>query len=446
MNLENCAKLFNSYANGTLYVGFSGGADSTAALLLTLHFQPRFAFRVIAIHFDHNLRGEESQREAENAEKFAREHNIEFHCIKLNLAPGANLEERSRNARLSAWKELVAAHPDTAVVLGHHAGDRAENLFLRLARGANVSALTSMRSCSTVENVTFLRPLLAFTRSEIEDFLHTNGVHSWAKDSSNSDNRFARNMLRNKLLPEFFALSPGGETGLARSLSALESDAEFIESEVDNRFREIAGQSATPLEFWQKQPPALLIRLLRRFVARESGYDYIPNREILMRLADYWSVSSPNARKIPLDANRSLLLQGNLLALDRVELNFAQVVWNWRDEPEIAWGNSRFSAQIIPSPVTVSLNEALFDANLLDSPLTIDRRHDGDRIIPFGEKTEKSLKKLRIDRGVAANAVLPVLRGRSGIVWAPGIRHGAAFAITPKTNSIVKLKYILDRK
>ena len=437
MNLEICAKLFESSAGGTLYAGFSGGADSTAALLAALHFRERFRLRLVAIHFEHGLRGAESRREAEEAGRFAAEHGVEFRCIPLRLTPGPNLEAEARNARLAAWRKL-AAGTGAAVVLGHHADDRAENLFLRLARGSNASGLTAMRERSTVAGVTFLRPLLRFRRSEIETFLRGRGIGRWAEDSSNADSRFTRNAVRNTLLPAFRSLTPGSEAGLFRSLEALEADAEFIEAEAEKQFREIAGRTAVPLEFWRRLPPALLIRLLRRFVAEQSGRDYIPNREALARLTETWSAPARRARKIPLDAERSLLLRDGALSLARPQPEPEPAAWNWRTEPEIEWNGSRFSAEFIPAPEPVTLDEALFDADALASSLVIDRRRGGDRMVPFGESAPKTLKKLRTDRGLPADALLPVLRSADGIVWAPGIRHGSAAPVTPATVRIVR--------
>ena len=96
MDLDICVKLFAPFATGTLYAGFSGGADSTAALLAALHFRERSGCRLIAVHFDHGLRGEESQREACEAEQFAAACRIEvqFACTpyyKVNLYNEAKL-------------------------------------------------------------------------------------------------------------------------------------------------------------------------------------------------------------------------------------------------------------------------------------------------------------------------------------------------------------------
>ena len=254
MNLENCAELFESFRNGTLFVGFSGGADSTAALLVAA----KSGCRTVAVHFDHGLRGEESRREAEAARKFAADRNLEFRLVRLELAPGPNLEAAARAARLAVWKELAADRPDTAVVLGHHADDRAETLLLRLLRGSNTSGLAALRETSRVEGVTFLRPLLRVRRSEIEAYLRdTHGIQSWAEDSSNADASLTRNALRRRILPDLARLTPGSEAGIFHSLDAVEDDASFLEAEAERRYREASPEERGSFAFWMSQPPAI---------------------------------------------------------------------------------------------------------------------------------------------------------------------------------------------
>ena len=167
-------QLFAKFSGCRIFCGFSGGADSTAALLLARKYQKRFGYDLSAVHFNHHLRGAESDREAQDAEKFAKSLDIPFQCIDLVIPPGENLESAARNARLEFWKKI--APPGSAVLLGHHADDRRENLLIRLCRGSNSWGLSSMRAESTVEGVTFIRPLLKMTRQEIERFLRSCGA------------------------------------------------------------------------------------------------------------------------------------------------------------------------------------------------------------------------------------------------------------------------------
>lgn len=438
MNLEICGKLFESFRGGTLYAGFSGGADSTAVLLAARLYRERIGFRLTAVHFDHGLRGEESRGEARDAARFAAAHGIEFRLVELHLAPGPNLEARARNARLDVWKRLAGNRHDAAVILGHHADDRAETLLLRLLRGSNASGLVPLRERSRVEGVTFLRPLLRFRRSEIEAFLRDNGISGWAVDSSNADESLTRNALRNRILPALYDLTPGSESGLFRSLDALADDAAFLEAEADRRWNEIAGTVEIPFGFWRRQPPAMRVRLLRRFLAAESGRDFVPNRSFLDRFEAMLSVPSPELRLLPVDAERTLALRNESVSfLRNPPANPA--AWRWRELPETVWNGFRLTVETVSAAGPVTLYEALFDADALPDELILDRRRDGDRLVPFGEAKPKPLKKLRCDRKIPAGSPLPVLRTNAGtILWAPGIRHSNHAAATPATARLVR--------
>lgn len=439
MNLELCGKLFESFRNGTLYVGFSGGADSTAALLAAKHFQERIGFHLTAVHFDHGLRGEESCREARDAARFAASHKIEFRLVELNLAHGANLEARARSARLSVWKQLAGNRHNTAVILGHHADDRAETLLLRLLRGSNTSGLVPLQERSRMEGVTFLRPLLRFRHNEIETFLRENGIFRWSIDSSNADESMARNALRHRILPALYHLTGGGECGIFRSLDALADDAAFLEAEADRRWNEIAGTTEIPFRFWRSQPPAMRVRLLRRFLSAESDRDFVPNRNFLNRFEEMLSSPSPELRRLPVDAERTLALRNeSVFFLHSVPMEPS--VWRWRKHPKTEWNGYSLSVEPVSAPIPITLYEALFDSDKLPDELILDRRRNGDRIVPFGESHSKSLKKLRCDRRIPSDSPLPVVRTNGGtILWAPGIRHSKYALVTPATTRPVRI-------
>jgi tRNA(Ile)-lysidine synthase len=208
MDIELCRELFSSGRYRKLFCGFSGGADSTAALLVADMFRKEYGFELIAVHFDHHLRAE-SAREAQEAEAFAGTRNIPFVKIDLDLEDtSGGIENAARSARLAEWKKLTAGVPDSAVILGHHADDKIENLLIRLFRGSNASGLSGLRGINTVDGVVFLRPLLNFRRSEIEDFLKKNNVKSWTTDSSNNESVYFRNFLRNELIPQVTSRLP----------------------------------------------------------------------------------------------------------------------------------------------------------------------------------------------------------------------------------------------
>ena len=416
-------ELFAPFAGGTLLVGFSGGADSTAALLTASELRGEFGFEVVAVHFDHRLRGEESRREAEHARRFARRRGISFCRIALDLDPRASdLEARARAARLREWRRLVAETPGRcAVVLGHHADDRVETLLMRLARGSNVSGAVSPRRSAVVGGVRFLRPLLGLTRGEIEAYLRLRGVRSWSVDSSNLRSDVLRNYLRNELLPALYRKAPGARAGLLRAVEMLELDAEYLDAEAE---RFLSSPGAASLGAWRALHPALLPRVLRRFAG------VVPSAEAVGRLKrELARPDSPEPRLLPLAAGVGVRLQRG--GLSRVVPDSPGAVrWRPRREPRCRWGRwSFFAEEVSPEYRPASAAEALFDAETLPEELVIAPLAAGEKMIPFGGSSPVGVKKLRTDRGVAAAEAPPAVREpESGeILWAPLVRHGAAF-------------------
>ena len=424
-------QLFARFSGCRLFCGFSGGADSTAALLLARKYQEKFRYGLSAVHFNHHLRGAESDREAEATELFAKKYAIPFLCIDLNLPSDENLESAARNARLEEWKKLTSTQK-SAVVLGHHADDRRENLLIRLCRGSNSWGLSSMRGISEVDGVTFLRPLLAMTRRDIETFLSSQGITTWAQDSSNTSTLFLRNYLRQELLPGLESRFPGSLKGMERSLNALEDDADFINTFVSA----IPPEKKRSIAFWRTLHNAVKIRLLRELTGTLPGYD------LLERLNRELEKESPELRRIPVGQGVEIFLRNDTIGKGVPPCETpAPVKWAWRKEDSIRWGNWELTVTEVEKAENFSEKCAFFDAAQLPEELEISAPLPGERMLPFGAKSEQKIKKLRTDRHLHSEDLFPLLRAGKKIIWALSVRHSAHGAVTAETKKIVKIEF-----
>ena len=403
----------------TFLVGFSGGADSTAALLM-LHERMEPGNRLVAVHFNHHLRGAESDLEAENAARFAAERKIAFRLIDLDIAPGGNLEARARQARLEAWKRLSAEYENAVVITGHHKDDCIENMLLRMGRGSNVSGLTGLQIYSEVEGVKFFRPLIIYSRKDIEAFLLERGVASWAEDSSNFSCDYTRNVLRNKILPELYELFPGGRKAFCRTLDNLCDDAAFIDSEALFRYRN--AEDRFEIWFWRGQPKALTVRMLK-MLCKELFND---DRPLSSGAAErfYAMVEESRSGVCVLDEKRKLrFADGRIMAFTEVEA--FEIVWDFRQEPVLEVpGNWKFGWEMVEAlPERFGKWEAFFDLDSLPERLIVSSVEAGEKMVPFGRENPVSLKKLRVDAKVPACCVPPVLKEEKQIIWFPGVRR-----------------------
>ncbi|MGE4563520.1 MAG: tRNA lysidine(34) synthetase TilS [Victivallaceae bacterium] len=432
MNYANIRALLEPFAGGAVLVGFSGGADSFAALLTVLEFRLELGLELTAIHFEHGLRGEAGRADAEFARSAAQRLGVEFRRIDLKLDPTApDLENRAREARLAAWQKLGPC----VAVLGHHAGDRRENLLLRLFRGGNASSLSSMREISRIGEVTFLRPLLGCEKNELIEFLAGRGVTDFCCDTSNFDPAYRRNFLRLKILPELEQNLPGALHGLDRALEALECDALLLEKLARREAAKFIDRRNFALAEWRELDPALRCRVLRHYLSHRTGRMVIPDHALLARFDAMLRSESPEERKLEAPGG-VFSFRGSEISWELPEGPDAPREWRWKLEKH-PYFNCEECRRV---PESVSLDEIYFDADQLPDVLLIEPPRPGDRMRPFGREGEVKLKKLRTDRKIAAAALPYLLKTPDGVIlWAPGVRHGGDYAVTAASSRIVRI-------
>ena len=424
MDLELCRKFFAEKHYSALYVGFSGGADSTAALLTALYFSKEYGFSVTAVHFDHHLRGEESDADVLFCRDFARQRGIPFLKIDLTLPFSGSIENTARQERLKHWQNLVGSHKDRAVILGHHNDDRRENFFLRLLRGANLSGLISPKYRTTFGGVEYLRPLLCFSRKEIENFLLQQGISHWRIDSTNLQSECSRNCLRLEILPALYKLHPGAYAGIAHALDTLEQDADFLEQEAAKYFdlRKIHSRA-----YWRSLHPAIAARVIRLWK------NEIPTADFLQRLQEELQRPAPSEmRQISWNQFDDLSFLQDQIFWENKKNKSAEEekIWCFSEGP-CTFGNWLLEAAFSENAVVNSKFEAVFDADLLGNQSLIAFPQAGEKMTLFGTGESRKIKKLRIDAQIPSHWKLPVIKTVSGkIIWAPGIRHSNLFPVT----------------
>jgi tRNA(Ile)-lysidine synthase len=440
MKSDDIKTIIAPFADRPLLVGLSGGADS---LGLLLRLKPAAA-DLVAVHFEHGLRGPAGEADAEYCRKFCAAHGIPFRLIALDVPArrraGESVEAAARRCRLEAWQELQTEYPGSAVALGHQADDRRENLLLRLARGANASGLSSLRPVTRLGKLVILRPLLHVPRRDIEAFLLAHGVSDWRCDRTNADAAYRRNFIRGELFPALFRSMPFAATGFDRALDALEEDARLLEELAACEVKKIAGRPVTAARFWRALPPALQIRVLRGYLGSVTGHDYIPGHALLRRFRALLAApSSPETRQLPLGAGAVWRLQSDEFRLKPARI-FDAAVWKWQSEDELVCGGFRFAATRIADGGKSGRFEAVFAAAALPEELLIAPARPGDRMIPFGRRRPETLKKLRTDRKISRRDAPPVVKTPDGeIIWAPGVRHAEFGRIADPGQPMVKL-------
>lgn len=188
-------------------VGLSGGADSVCLLMLLTKYieENNLPVKLIAVHVHHGIRGDEADTDAKYSEKLAESLGVkfvrfDFDVPALSQKEHMSSEQMGRKLRYEAFSEVLSEYPEneTRIAVAHHMNDQAETVLFHLARGSGLSGVGGMKAV----NDRIIRPLLDVKREEIESYLNELGV-SYQTDSTNLSDEYARNKIRNHIIPYF---------------------------------------------------------------------------------------------------------------------------------------------------------------------------------------------------------------------------------------------------
>ena len=210
--------------SGNIIVAVSGGIDSMALLHLLATPGLGLRDRLVVAHFNHQLRGADSDADAACVGEAAGQLGLPFESDsgdtqQLAAETGEGIEAAARQLRHRFFARL-ANRLGAVVALAHHADDQIETFFLRLLRGAGNRGLAGMQpiaSSPTDSGVTLVRPLLGIRRDEIIEYVTQKGI-GFREDATNTDTRFLRNRIRHELLPQL-----AGQFGASVSRQVLKA-------------------------------------------------------------------------------------------------------------------------------------------------------------------------------------------------------------------------------
>jgi tRNA(Ile)-lysidine synthase len=224
-----------------IVIGVSGGADSVALALLLDELSRESKLSLYIAHLNHNLRGEDSKRDADFVLRLARKLNLPVSLGEISasdLRQGGSLEEAARKKRLDFFFKAAKGYKAAKIALGHNLDDQAETVLMRLIRGSGLLGLSGILPKRGMGDFIIIRPLLDITRSEIEGFLKSRGIKP-RQDYTNRQEVFFRNRIRRRLLPELSAYNKNIKESLARAAGNIAIDYDYILSQGLRSFKRL---------------------------------------------------------------------------------------------------------------------------------------------------------------------------------------------------------------
>ncbi|MBO4692756.1 MAG: tRNA lysidine(34) synthetase TilS [Bacteroidales bacterium] len=454
-------------SDGKILVGVSGGVDSTVLLhiLATLSSPDGYKGRFSVAHMNFCLRGVESEGDEAFVKELCNTYGFALFTKRVDTLSfakerGLSVEMAARELRYDWFKELAKKEDFAYLLTAHNANDNAETLILNLVRGTGRHGLNAIRQMrADGGSLVVLRPLLSVERSEIENYAKEHNL-SFRYDRTNSDNVYARNLVRNKVLPLLKEINPSVIATLNDDIERFREENEEIDS--------IVSKELSEAESDLKDGGADLLGLKKRYLKAVVPVNFLKSKsnvkfwiaEILHKYNVSFAGADVNdiAESVSSDSGTTkfFILKGYTVTIERGELrlydnsflNAASDSVEISDEGEFELPPYRLSVrklQQVPLQIKREKGVLLMDESKVKFPLRLRFAKEGDRFSPFGLKGSKSvadfLNSKKLD--TLFKSVVPVVEDACGtIISIPPVEITDGCKITESTLSVIETKLV----
>ena len=436
--------------NDRIVVAVSGGIDSVTLLDLLVH-EGRAPHLVIA-HFNHRLRGSESDTDEQHVGVLARRYGIPHHVGRAETAAiaserGMGIQACARELRYEFFISLLPATQCSCVATAHNADDNAETVLLHLFRGTGIKGLAGIPVRR--EDGKIIRPLLFATRAEIEEYAREEGL-AFRNDSSNEHDHYTRNFLRHRVLPQLKEhVNPAVVQNLNRSAELVRGLQEYLAAEARAGFQKIAdlrqeGGVSVSISGMDAYPALLQEQIV--ILAAECATDRSIEADHIHAVLDL--AAAPTGSRIDLPGGAMVFRDRDALVFRHAD---AQGQYRITVQPNRRYtlGRFSFSSEVLPwdggTPEGSPCIEYVDADRVGTRALTLRSWTNGDAFVPLGMTGTKKVSDFLIDAGVPLfdKHQYPILATDLGeIIWLCGRRIDDRFKVTDDTRQVLRLEFL----
>ena len=412
-------------------VGLSGGADSTALLLVLL----RLGYKCTAVHCNFHLRGAESDRDQQFVTDLCQKTGVELIICSYDTQSyakqkGISIEMAARELRYADFDRILKETGADAICIAHHRDDSVETVLLNLIRGTGIKGLTGIKP----RNGHIIRPLLCVSRREIEDWLNETG-QPYITDSTNLETDYTRNKIRLQLLPLMRAINPDADNAIASTAAHLQQSYAICRDAIDKAAATIIRKADDG--FTIDIPQLLKLPSVSAFlfeVLSPLGFNST-------RIMDVAASADAQPGLVFRSATHEVIKGRNELHVRSIEsVEFQPIVLELKPCTSVTLPDGRtLSISTAPAGTPISNNPdtATFDGVLLNATVTIRPWAAGDSFIPFGMKGRKLvsdfLTDIKISPAERKNRL--VVSFNKDIIWVMGLRSDNRYRVNEQTSS-----------
>ncbi len=412
-----------------LLLATSGGIDSMAMV----HLFQQTSNPIAMAHCNFQLRGIESFEDQKFVEDYADAHHIPIYTTKFDTNAFAedyqlSIQMAARELRYNWFYELLETENYDFILTAHHADDNLETFLINFSRGTGLDGLTGIPS----QNDQVIRPLLTFSRQEIEEYAKENSL-LWREDSSNASDKYLRNKIRHDLVPLFKELNPNFLISFQKTQSYLQESQTMAEDATVMVYQQVAKEIEKDIQFdldKLKQLPnyaSYLYQWLKEFGF--SDWDVITDL-----------VNSQSGKQV-FSKHYRLLKNREVLILSPIEENSNEEFYIDKNQNEVNIPLNLSFCKVTDISAS-SISSIFVDENKLKYPLQIRKWKKGDFFQPFGmngqsKKVSKFFKDEKLS--LIAKEKIWLLCSDNQIVWVIGARADERFKVEITSTQIVNI-------
>ncbi len=383
--VENFLKEYNV---GTKVIcALSGGCDS----VVMTHILSKLGLEVVAIHLNHNWRGEESLRDENFSREFSKSLGIEFYSEKLSFDV-KKTETGARDARYLFFKSCAEKFNSKYVFLAHNKNDNAETLLYRVIKGTGLKGLCSIPKHRDI----FYRPLLDVTREEIETYAKENNL-KYVNDSSNDSIEYKRNFIRKEILPLVKKINPDAICALNNLSQVANMQYEIILDNLKKVKEDIFCNDKIILEKYLSLSEPLKYEIINDFIGADLKYrDFKRIKSYVDFIEKNNSSTSKKSvcKNLFLEISNGFIFKSHLQDRNMLEIQISQ-------EGEYAFGGKTVVIEKLNSmPDFKEMGNIHYAGLDFKKPITLRTRREGDIFKPYGMSGKMKLKDYLINKKI----------------------------------------------
>lgn len=410
---------FVFHKEDTIVVGCSAGPDSMALIDMLLRIREKYSLNLIVAHVNHNLR-KQSVQEEEYLRNYCEKKKVMFECMLITEYGDDNFHNEARNIRYDFFEKVVYKYHANYLMTAHHGDDLVETVLMRITRGSNLNGYSGFKKIVDKGEYKIVRPLLSYTKQELEDYDKKNHVMYYI-DDSNAKDKYTRNRYRKYVLPFLKEEDSNIHLKYLKFSTVLNEANQFIEHERDKALKKVINNNILKIDLFKELDPFIQKEILY-YMMNDFYQDdliLINDKHIELLLNLIYSnranafVNLPN-EVIATKTYQELELKKVTTEITTYEVELSKYVLlpNHHVIEEVAdlAGSGNDTCRLLSSEINL--------------PLTVRTRRFGDRMSIKGNGTKK-IKDIFIDKKVSSSErdLWPVVVDSKGVVvWLPGLK------------------------